>query len=139
MVNVDNIFGIFGNEDLDGNQDSKTFIDIKETPIFWVGMYKKLVLNHINLNKKVLKFLKKTHTELDIYDMKEAGEYITYARAWVNIRNVNTEDPLHQEALNHFKDEYLKTSLELGISYFIEFEEYEKCAHLKKIIDFLSI
>ena len=29
----------------------------------------------------------------------------------------------------------LDTSLKLGISFFIETEEYEKCAHLQKILD----
>ena len=29
-------------------------------------------------------------------------------------------------------------SLKLGISFFIETEQYERCAHLQKIIDFLK-
>ena len=140
MINVDNIFGLFGShDDLDGSDTTKSFIDFKETPIYWVGMYKKLVLNHINLNKKILQFFKNSNSELDIRDMKEAGEYITYNKAWNYINKVNLDNPSHLEALNHFKDEYLETSLELGISYWIETEEYEKCAHLQKIIDFLQI
>ena len=140
MINVDNIFGLFDSqEDPDGGNISKTFIDFKETPIYYVGMYKKLVLNHINLNKKILKFLKDTHAELDMMDMKEAGEYITYNRAWNFIKNIDLNNPTHLEAVNHYKDEYLKTSLELGINFWVETEEYEKCAHLQKIIDFLQI
>lgn len=140
MINVDNIFGLFDSqEDPEGRNVSNTFIDFKETPIYYVGMYKKLVLNHINLNKKIIKFLKESNTELDAMDMREAGEYITYTRAWSHIKNVDLGNPTHLEALNHYKDEYLKTSLELGISYWIDTEEYEKCAHLQKIIDFLSI
>jgi hypothetical protein len=139
MINVDNIFGIFEDNEFNENSISKTFIDLHHTPIFWIGMYKKLVLNHINLNKKILRFLKSSHSELDIYDMEEAGEYITYVRAWEYIKKIDLEDLSHKEALNHYKNEYLKTSLELGISYWVESEEYEKCAHLQKIINFLSI
>lgn len=140
MINVDNIFGLFGShDDLDGTDTTKAFIDFKETPLYWVGMYKKLILNHINFNKKLLHFFKKSNSELEIGDMKEAGEYITYNRAWKYIEKINLDEPLHLEALTHYKNEYLQTSLELGISYWVESEEYEKCAHLQKIINFLKI
>tara|TARA_Y100000592_G_C5343234_1_gene255277 strand:+ start:272 stop:694 length:423 start_codon:yes stop_codon:yes gene_type:complete len=140
MINVDNIFGLFGShDDLDGTDTAKSFIDFKETPIYWVGMYKKLILNHINFNKKFLQFFKKSNSELDIIDMKEAGEYITYNRAWKYINKIDLKNSSHLHAINHYKDEYLQTSLELGISYWVETEEYEKCAHLQKIIDFLKI
>ena len=139
MVNVDNIFGLFGShDDLDGTDTAKAFIDFKNTPIYWVGMYKKLILNHINFNKKILKFFKKSNTELEVIDMKEASEYITYNRAWKYINKINLDNSIHLDAISFYKDEYLQTSLELGISYWIESEEYEKCAHLQKIIDFLK-
>ena len=70
--------------------------------------------------------------------MKEAGEHIVYSKAWNWIKKINIDNPLHLDAIDHYKDEYLQTSLELGISYWIETEEYEKCAHLQKIIDFLQ-
>jgi hypothetical protein len=98
-------------------------------------MYKKLVLNHINFNKKVLKFFKEANHELDIQDMKEAGEFVVYNRAWYYIKNINVEDVEHLLAIYKYSDEYLDTSLALGISYFQHQEEYEKCALLKKILD----
>ena len=70
--------------------------------------------------------------------MKEASEYITYNRAWKYINKINLDNSIHLDAISFYKDEYLQTSLELGISYWIESEEYEKCAHLQKIIDFLK-
>ena len=139
MINVDNIFGLFGShDDFNGTDTDRAFIDYKNTPLYWVGMYKKLVLNHINFNKKILNFFKKSNYELDIIDMKEAGEHIVYSKAWNWIKKINIDNPLHLDAIDHYKDEYLQTSLELGISYWIETEEYEKCAHLQKIIDFLQ-
>ena len=51
MINLDNIFSLFStNEELDG-VNSVVQMDFSQTPIYWVGMYKKLVLNHINFNK----------------------------------------------------------------------------------------
>ena len=135
MINLDNIFSLFSaNEELDG-VNSEVQIDFSQTPIYWIGMYKKLVLNHINFNKKVLKFFKESNQELDIEDMKDAGEFVVYHRAWHYIQNVNIDVEEHIIAINKYTDEYLDTALKLGISFFEQHEEYEKCAHLKKILD----
>ena len=115
MIDIDNLFGLFPDDgDLDGG-DTPVYLDFTTTPVYWIGMYKKLVLNHINFNKKVVKFFKESNQELDVEDMSDAGEFVVY----------------HRE----YGDEYLDTSLELGIHFFEEYEEYEKCASLKKILD----
>jgi hypothetical protein len=135
MINIDNIFELFStNEDLDGN-NTVVHIDFTKTPIYWIGMYKKLVLNHINFNKKVLKFFKESNQELDIEDMKDAGEFVVYHRAWHYIQNVDIDNKEHVIAIEKYTDEYLDTALKLGISFFEQHEEYEKCALLKKILD----
>lgn len=134
MIDVDNLFNLFP-EDSAKEVDSKsTYIDFKNSPIYWLGMYKKLILNHINFNKKVIKFFKEANSDLDIDDMKEAGEFVVYNRAWFYVNKVNVEDKWHVEAIEQYSDEFLDTSLELGISYFQELEEYEKCAHLLKLL-----
>lgn len=135
MINVDNIFSLFSsNEDLDGI-NSEVQIDFTQTPIYWIGMYKKLVLNHINFNKKVLKFFKESNQELDVDDMKDAGEFVVYHRAWHYIQNVDIDVEKHVIAIEKYTDEYLDTALKLGISFFEQHEEYEKCALLKRILD----
>jgi len=98
-------------------------------------MYKKLVINHINFNKKVIKFFKEANQEFDVVEMREAGEYVTYNRAWSYIKKINLEESSHLAGIEYYADEYLDTALELGINYFEELEEYERCAHLKKILD----
>jgi hypothetical protein len=40
--------------------------------------------------------------------------------------------------LKKIEDEYFLTSIKLSISYFEENEDYEKCAFLKKIQDFIE-
>lgn len=134
-VGLDNIFELFSsNEDLDGKNEL-VHIDFTQTPTYWVGMYKKLVLNHINFNKKVLQMFSKMNGEFDIQDVKEAGEHITYNKAWSYIKNIDINIDEHIDAIQYYTDEYLQTSLELGISFFIETEEYEKCAQLNKILE----
>ena len=72
-VGLENIFELFSsNEDLDGEND-EVHIDFTQTPVYWIGMYKKLVLNHINFNKKVVKFFKESNEELDIIDVANSS------------------------------------------------------------------
>ena len=134
-VGLDNIFELFSsNENADGENDI-VHIDFTQTPIYWIGMYKKLVLNHLNFNRKVVKFFKESNEELDVVDMENAGEFVVYNRAWFYIKNVDINVEEHVLAIEKYQDEYLDTSLKLGIHFFEEQEEYEKCAHLKHILD----
>jgi len=139
MLNLDHIFHLFSsNDDLQGIANDKAFMDFKNTPTYWVGMYKKLILNHINFNKKIIKFFQKSNKELDLGDVKEAGEFVTYNKAWSYIKKIDINNKKHLKGIDTYADEYLDTSLKLGINFYIETEEYEKCAHLQKILDYLS-
>jgi len=139
MINLDNIFHLFGPDDnFDGVDNGTTYMDFKNTPTYWVGMYKKLILNHINFNKKIIKFFQKSDKALDLGDVKEAGEFVTYNRAWSYIKKIDMSKEEHIKGIKVYADEYLDTALKLGISFFIETEQYERCAHLQKILDSLS-
>ena len=140
MVNADHIFSLFGSgDDLDGNPVEKSYLNFKQTPLYWVGMFKKTVLNHVNFNKKIIKFLQKSNQELTIHEIQEAGEYVIYYKAWAYIRKIDLSEKSHLLAVDHYSDEFLDTPLKMAISFFEEKEEYEKCAHLKRILDYFSI
>jgi hypothetical protein len=106
--------------------------------MFWVGMFKKLIYNHKVFNAKILKSFKDLDSELDMNDVENAGEFIMYNRAWYWVNKIDIKEPIHQNALTHYADEILLTYTKVVILYFQELEEYEKCAHLKKIQDFLE-
>lgn len=134
-INMDNIFGLFtSNESLDEGGDA-VYVNFKNTPVYWVGMYKKLILNHINFNKKIVKFFKEANEELDVSEVKEAGEFVVYNRAWSYIKGIDVDNKDHIDAIEKYCDEYLDIALKLGISFFEQLEEYEKCALLKHILD----
>ena len=144
-VDVNKIFGLFGNEgenpkpNSDVNQDMSYLLeDYKQHPMFWVGMFKKLIYNHKVFNAKILKSFKDLDSELDMNDVENAGEFIMYNRAWYWVNKIDIKEPIHQNALTHYADEILLTYTKVVILYFQELEEYEKCAHLKKIQDFLE-
>ena len=144
-VDVNKIFGLFGNEDespkpdLDQSQDMSYILeDYKQHPMFWVGMFKKLIYNHKVFNHKIINSFKEMDEGLDINDVENAGEFIVYNRAWYWISKIDIKETLHQNAITHYTDEVLLTYTKVTILYFQELEEYEKCAHLKKIQDFLE-
>tara|TARA_R110000744_G_scaffold101195_3_gene195067 strand:- start:481 stop:951 length:471 start_codon:yes stop_codon:yes gene_type:complete len=144
-MNADKIFGLFGDEEgskPDFNHDtdlSYLLEDYKEHPMFWVGMFKKLIHNHRVFNTKVMSFFTKLENdELDLYDVENAGEFVVYNRAWFWIDKIDILDGKCQEVLLHYADDYFETYLKFSISYWEETEEFEKCAKLKSILDFIS-
>ena len=141
-VDADKIFGLFNGEEPDSLPEKAKMVDalldFKEHPLFWVGMFKKLIHNHKTFNRKVMNFFSQMDEELDLYDVEQAGEFVVYNRAWFWISKIDTQVSSHQEALLHYADDYLLTYVKFAISYFEEFEEYEKCAQLVKIQNFLK-
>ena len=134
MIDMTNIFGLFvPGEELDGTKTATNLDELKTKPIFHVGMYKKLILNHLNFNTKVLKFFKQSNQEFDMSDIKEAGEYVVYNRAWSYIANVDIKNKGYIDALKHYSDDEFYASLDMGIEFFQQDELYERCAFLLKI------
>jgi hypothetical protein len=132
MINIDNLFNLFPPQD---NEDKQiVYIDFADKPVYKLGMYKKIILNHINFKKKVISFFKQTNAELSIEEMEAAGAYVAYNRAWFYIKDIDITNDDHLEAISTYCDEALETSLELGIQFYQMDEEYEKCAHLLKVL-----
>jgi uncharacterized membrane protein (UPF0182 family) len=143
-MDANKIFGLFddGDSELENKKvqyDDILLDDYKKHPLFWVGMFKKLIYNHNVFKEQLLKFFEKSDEKLDKSDIDKAGEFIVFGKAWDFIKNIYPDNKEHQEALYHFSDLDLKIAFELSIKYFQEQEEYEKCAHLKKNLDFLKL
>ncbi len=134
MIDMTNIFGLFvPGEELDGTKTATNLDELKTKPIFHVGMYKKLILNHLNFNTKVLNFFKQSNQEFDVDDIREAGEYVVFNRAWSYISNVDIKNKGYIDALKHYSDDEFYSTLDMGIEFFQQDELYERCAFLLKI------
>jgi hypothetical protein len=135
MSNLDNIFELFSsNENLEG-ENPAVYIDFTSTPIYWIGMYKKVILNHETFNRKIVKLFKEASKDIDVNEVKNAGEYMVYTRAWNYIQNVDIYNDIHVKTINEYKDQDLILSLNLAVYFFEKYEQYEKCSHIKKILD----
>ena len=142
-MDVNKIFNLFENEEPDSQKEKDQQVDIaldyKNHPLFWVGMFKKLIQNHQTFNDQLLKFFDKLDEGLDMVDVDRAGEFVVFNRAWTYIQKVDPDNLACQEALYRFVDIHLRVALELSINYFQEMEEYEKCIHLKKNLEFVKL
>ena len=138
-MDINKIFNLFGSGSEDNIKDEKmVFIDFKDHPAYWLGMFKKLILNHKLFGKKINNFLQQLDPEMDTSEMRESGDYIAYERAWHYIQKFDLNEESHREAINLVIDKDLLKTMEDAISYFQELELYERCAHIKKISDELK-
>jgi hypothetical protein len=138
---LDNIFSLFGFPDKDDEDRKKLEADLdvfKETPHFKLGMFHKLIMNGSLFSKQVIKFFAKADPGLDVKGIDQAGEYMMFTRAWFWIEQVQIRKKEWKEALKQYASEEFAISIKLSINYFESTEEYEKCAHLKKIQDFVE-
>jgi len=137
-MNLDKIFALFDykNEDKPLSEEDNNIIALYEKPLFWVGMFERLIQNN-NIFKhqleKVLSGSKDFNHEL----LSDTSNAIVYNRAYafLELIDINNED--HQMAVRaRAKHSYLINNLIMVLNYFISTEEYEKCTVLKKILDF---
>lgn len=137
-MNVNNIFNLFKQQEQNINPKIKELY-INEHPLFFIKMFTKIIDNHDSLKFKVLVLFKKADDNLNIEDIGYAGDYIVFNRAWEFISKINPNNLLHQEVLFDCEKKELLNKLKSILKYFQSQEEYEKCSHIKQIIDFLKL
>jgi hypothetical protein len=135
-MNINKIFDLF-----DGKSDFKDeeiqVINLYEQPLFWVGMFEKLIKNNDIFKHQLSTFFKKNDPEYSTELLEESGDAVVFNRAWQFIKQIDLTNPNHQNAVRIRANKgYLFKALEKAINYFVELEDYEKCSHLKNIFDF---
>ena len=135
QMDINKIFNLFDGSSLENKaEEASDTIIIQETPMFWIGMFKKIILN----NKA---FYQHLYNSLDPEVVKEmAGmdnmaDLVTYSRAWFYISKLDLKRRVDIDALLTFTDDDLLYASEMALRFFETLEEYEKCAHIKKIQD----
>jgi hypothetical protein len=140
-MSINGIFAMFGFPEK-GDEERKKMEEeleiFKETPHFKLGMFFKLIMNGSSFKSQVLKFFSKADPDLDVKGIDEAGEYMMYTRAYFWIQGCSVRKKEWKIALKNNANEEFVCAVKLCIHYFESTEEYEKCAHLKKIQDFLE-
>tara|TARA_R110000744_G_scaffold111037_4_gene209198 strand:- start:78 stop:503 length:426 start_codon:yes stop_codon:yes gene_type:complete len=134
MIDKNKIFELFGspiNEEEDFINIASTMLD---EPFNKIGMFTKLIINHIIFHQKLSKFLsKESNMVIDLEDTKQASAFAIFNRAWFYIKKIDLKNKSDLEAVVQFKKEPFLSTLNEAIEYFEEVEEYEKCAKLLEI------
>ena len=133
-INLDNIFSLFSPEGEIGKDNEKVFIALTQSPIYLIGMYKKLVLNYVVSSRKIVESLRILNPQLDPQDIAEAGDHLFFSKAYLYIESLELDNPEHIVALEKLSDDDLVFTLKYGIKYFEREEQYEKCHYLKEIL-----
>jgi hypothetical protein len=139
-MNLGGIFALFGFSD-SNEEDKKIKKELeafKETPHFKIGMFIKMISQGLTFKKQVLNFFSTSKSDIGMKDIDEAGDFMMYNRAWYWISECSTRKKEWKLALqNNSSDEFIRC-LEIVLRYFERMEDFEKCAFLKKIQDFVK-
>jgi DNA gyrase/topoisomerase IV subunit A len=145
-MNIDKIFGLFNsndelNSDFNDLNDVNNYLDesdieiikLHQQPLFWVGMFEKLIKNNEVFKNRASKFLLSIDSNYDMDELKKSSDILVHIKAWSYIKRIDLSDPEHQRAIISRDKHGLSYALETAIEHYISREEYEKCAFLNKI------
>ena len=134
MISKEKIFNLFDN--------SNDIIDIHEdfmdSPYAKIGMFNKIIINNKIFLQKLKFSLDKIKKEYNEENIEMYTQFVTFNRAFFYINQIDIKNILHVDALKCYDQDKLSNNLDLSLLYFEVNEEYEKCAHLFKIKDFIK-
>jgi len=135
QMDINKIFNLFDGSSLENQAEAASdTIIIQETPMFWIGMFKKIILNNKAFYQHLYKSLDPEVVK-EMAGMDNMADLVTYSRAWFYISKLDLKRRVDVDALIAFTSEDLLYTTEMALRYFEGIEEYEKCAHIKKIQD----
>lgn len=133
VMDIEKIFANFKDE------SATVVVDFSQHPVVWIGMFKKIITNHISFKETIIKKIKKDNPELEEDEIRIAGDIILYSRAWEYIKNVDLSMESHIDALLSLYSEDLMMALKKSKRHYERYEEYEKCAFIRNIIDRINL
>ena len=145
-MDINKIFGAFNSSSKDdswgenyGMSYTPSIRQIDENhPRYFIKMFQKLILNYTGYSDKIIDFFGQADPDLDIGEVKRAGENMLYGRAYNYLINIDIQDEYHVRILFEEANSKLEEALQKTLSFFENEEEYEKCAILKRYLDFLN-
>ena len=146
-MDINKIFGSFNSSSRNDDRDDFPEVSFltpsshvleENHPRYYIKMFTKLIHNYTSYNKQLIRFFGSSDPELNVKEIEETGEFMLYGRAYEYITQIDIQDKYHIKVLFEEANEKLKEALNKSIKYFEIEEEYEKCAILKKYLDFLN-
>lgn len=134
-IDYSKIFPLFSEDNTEKQSLNTSYDDIRNHPVYYLGMYKKLMNYKPLSSDKISQYLKNQFIDLNPDDVSRAGKFITYNKAWGYIQKFDVKNDFHIENLIEYSNDELIIALQQGIKHFEITTEYERCAFIKKILD----
>tara|TARA_R100000951_G_scaffold81318_1_gene69060 strand:- start:346 stop:771 length:426 start_codon:yes stop_codon:yes gene_type:complete len=137
MIDPEKLFSAFESPKV---EEGDIFAELQKTQTFKLGMFKKIIWNQKNMEDRMDKFFEMMPDLAEKIDFEgDVGEFVTHTRAWVYLKDFDPTSEQGKDAARIFADDYTITACKLAISFWEEKEDYKKCAHIKKVQDFLEL
>jgi hypothetical protein len=133
MISKEKIFNLF-----DDSRVVDVHEDFMDSPYAKIGMFNKIIINNTVFLQKLKYFFNKNKKEYNEENVNGYASFVTFNRAFFYINQVDINNSMHIDALTCYDSEQLIYNLGQSILYFEANEEYEKCAYLLKIKNFLE-
>ena len=143
-MDINKIFGAFDSSSRDDNTGKISSLYIKSPldenhPRYFIKMFVKLVREYTNYGQQILNLLSKSEPSLNMNEVRQAGDIMLYSRAYEHLTNIDIHDEYHIKILFQEISPELEKALWDTLKHFEDEEEYEKCAVVKKYLDFLNL
>jgi hypothetical protein len=136
-MNINKIFSLFKSPE--EPEETISQIDLSESPVIWIGMFKRLITNYETFAKQLIKFLGDANPDLDVNEIERVSGYMVYDKAYNHLFKLDITNQTHLDCINLYSDETFKKTLDAALVYFESVEEYERCIFLKQIQDIVNL
>jgi len=138
-MDLNKIFKLFGSFDKEEEpKEVVTQVDLSESPMMWIGMFKKMIINYETFVKQLIQFFKSSEPSLDVEEIEKVSSYMVYNKAYDHLFKLDLTNKTHLDSLQLYLDETFSFVLNKALLYFESIEEYEKCLFLKQIQDLIN-
>jgi hypothetical protein len=135
-MDLNKIFKLFGSSDKEEeHKEVVTQVDLSESPMMWIGMFKRMITNYETFAKQLIQLFKSSEPSLDMEEVERASSYMVYDKAYNHLAKLDLTNTTHLDSLQLLSDETFEFVLNKALLYFESVEEYEKCLFLKQIQD----
>jgi hypothetical protein len=136
-MNINKIFSLFKSPE--EPEETISQIDLSESPVIWIGMFKRLITNYETFAKQLIKFLGDTNPDLNIDEIERVSGYMVYDKAYNHLFKLDITNETHLDCIKLYSDDIFKKTLNAALIYFESVEEYERCIFLKQIQDIVNL
>jgi hypothetical protein len=136
-MNINKIFSLFKSPE--EPEETISQIDLSESPVVWIGMFKRLIINYETFAKQLIKFLGDANPDLDVIEIERISGYMVYDKAYNHLFKLDIINQTHLDCIHLYSDDIFKKTLDAALIYFEGVEEYERCIFLKQIQDIVNL